>query len=269
MFFIRPLLFASLLTLLVGCGHPRTTTAQATSNPRLKISSSEARSIGQKIWKNECGGTVSGLTSWNKGEYFASLGIGHFIWYHGRRGPYEESFPPLIRFMKARGAKIPAVALRPRCPWTSQGQFAAAKNSSDMRELRSFLKSTIPLQTEFILNRLDQALPKMLSAVPAAKRAQVRERFYAVGSTATGKYALMDYVNFKGEGTNLKERYKGKGWGMLQVLEEMRGMPKGNAAAAEFAVASERVLTRRVANAPKNESRWLAGWKNRCRSYRP
>ena len=37
--------------------------------------------IGKRIWSNECNGTVDGLTSWNTGENFASLGIGHFIWY--------------------------------------------------------------------------------------------------------------------------------------------------------------------------------------------
>jgi len=99
-------------------------------------------------------------------------------------------------------------------------------------------------------------------------RETVRRRFYAVASTGTGKYALMDYVNFKGEGTSPKERYKGQGWGMLQVLQGMRGMPAGMAAASEFGTAGIRVLTRRVKNAPKDESKWLEGWTNRCNSYR-
>jgi hypothetical protein len=48
----------------------------------------------KKIWQNECNGTIAGLTSWNAGEDFASLGIGHFIWYpKGRRGPFEKVFP--------------------------------------------------------------------------------------------------------------------------------------------------------------------------------
>ena len=37
--------------------------------------------LGQRIWKNECAGSVQGLVSWNEGEAFPSLGIGHFIWY--------------------------------------------------------------------------------------------------------------------------------------------------------------------------------------------
>jgi hypothetical protein len=44
------------------------------------LSDSQALEIGRRIWKNECAGTVSGLTSWNKGEEFPSLGIAHFIW---------------------------------------------------------------------------------------------------------------------------------------------------------------------------------------------
>jgi hypothetical protein len=46
--------------------------------------------IGHRVWQNECNGTREGLTSWNTGENFASLGIGHFIWYpKGVNGPFE------------------------------------------------------------------------------------------------------------------------------------------------------------------------------------
>jgi hypothetical protein len=258
---------------LSACSEEPTTGGAAASvggGGGIRISPAEAAAIGNQIWVNECGGTVAGLTSWNKGEYFASLGIGHFIWYHaGKRGPFDESFPPLIQFMQSRGVAVPKVALNRACPWTSREQFNAAQNSPAMRELRTFLHKTIPFQTEFILKRLEAALPKMLASVPAGERAMVSARFYAVAETQKGKYALMDYVNFKGEGTKASERYKGQGWGMLQVLQDMRGTPHGNAATAEYAAAAERVLTRRVANAPKDESRWLPGWKNRTRSYRP
>ena len=273
---IRILTFVGILFLLSGCneevanesGSPAAAAVGVRSG--ISLSPGEAKAIGRKIWVNECAGTVEGLTSWNKGEYFASLGIGHFIWYHAeRRGPFEESFPPLIRFMQAkRVSGIPAwITPSTKCPWTSREEFMAAKNSARMRELRSFLHRTIPVQHEFILKRLDMALPKMLAEVPAAERPLVKGRFYAVASTAGGKYALMDYVNFKGEGTNPNERYKGQGWGMLQVLQGMRGKPQGVAAVREFSASAERVLVRRVANAPKKESQWLPGWKNRARSY--
>src|SRR5213596_1725997 len=74
----------------------------------VTLSRIDARRIGKRIWQNECNGTIAGLTSWNEGENFASLGIGHFIWYpKDVRGPFEESFPKLIRFISSRGAKLP------------------------------------------------------------------------------------------------------------------------------------------------------------------
>ena len=275
---IRILTFVGILFLLSGCneevanesGSPAAAAVGVRSG--ISLSPGEAKAIGRKIWVNECAGTVEGLTSWNKGEYFASLGIGHFIWYHAeRRGPFEESFPPLVRFMRAKGvAGIPSwITPSTKCPWTSREAFLADKDSARMRELRSFLHRTIPVQTEFILMRLERALPKMLAQVPAGERGLVQGRFYAVASTAGGKYALMDYVNFKGEGTNPKERYKGQGWGLMWVLKDMRDVPAGSAAAVEFGEAAKRCLDRRIANSPpaRGESRWRAGWHKRCEGY--
>src|SRR3954471_4020032 len=84
------------------------------------LSPAETRRIGNKIWQNECGGTVAGLTSWNTGEDFASLGIGHFIWYpKGVRGPFDESFPKFVQFAASRQIKLPPVATEKEgCPWS-------------------------------------------------------------------------------------------------------------------------------------------------------
>lgn len=265
---------AALAVMVCNLSHPAVAAGRApattTSSP-IVLSKADAASIGQKIWKNECGGTVSGLTSWNQGEYFASLGIGHFIWYPaGVSGPFEESFPPLIDFMKSRKVMMPRwVANTKDCPWKTKAQFDAAKSSAQMTELRKFLHATIPHQTEFIFYRLQNALPKMLRSAPRGDQQTINARFRAVASTSLGVYALMDYVNFKGEGTNPKERYRRQGWGMLQVLQEMKGMPMGLSASKEFGEAAERVLRRRVQNAPKDESRWMAGWRNRTLTYRP
>jgi hypothetical protein len=66
------------------------------------------------------------------------------------------------------------------------------------------------------------------------------------------------------------ERYQGQGWGLRDVLLEMRGQPRAAAAANEFSEAAKRVLRRRVGNAPasRKESRWLPGWINRCETYK-
>ena len=234
----------------------------------LTISEPEAKAIGKRIWINECGGTIEGLTSWNKGEYFASLGIGHFIWYHRiKRGPYEESFPSLVRYLVSKGVNVPEFILNKQCPWETRDDFVKARNSPQMIELRNLLLSTIPLQTEFILLRLEKALPKMLSAISIKNRSTVQANFYKLTRTAKGKYALMDYINFKGEGTKISERYKGQGWGMLQALEEMNPNTETRNAPNEFAQAAEKVLIRRVRNAPRDESIWLKGWQNRLKTY--
>jgi hypothetical protein len=96
-------------------------------------------------------------------------------------------------------------------------------------------------------------------------RERLRRNFYRVAGQPAGVYALVDYVNFKGEGILRTERYKGVGWGLEQVLLEMGdGSPL-----REFSRAAAKVLETRVKNSPpeRREQRWLAGWQNRVRGY--
>ena len=237
----------------------------------IALSHAEALRIGKKIWQNECNGTVAGLTSWNEGENFASLGIGHFIWYpKGQRGPFEESFPKLISLISNRGAKLPKLILGAGelpCPWNSRAEFLRNQQTSEMKELRQFLADTVDLQAEFLVKRLGNALPKMLDEAAPAERQNVQQQFERVASTPQGCYALVDYVNFKGEGVLPTERYRGEGWGLLQVLEGMRA--NGTSAVNEFSHSAAAILKRRVQTSPpeRNEARWLSGWLNRVHSY--
>ena len=238
----------------------------------ITLSHSDVQRIGKKIWQNECNGTISGLTSWNQGEDFASLGIGHFIWYpKGRRGSFEESFPKVVSFISKRGAKLPTLLLRggeQPCPWNSRAEFLRAQHTIEMNQLRQFLVDTIALQAEFLIGRLESALPKMLDEAAPGDRANVQQQFDRLARTAQGCYAIVDYVNFKGEGVLHTERYQGQGWGLLQVLESMHGTGDADAV-DEFARAARATLTRRVHNAPvgRHESRWLTGWIRRVNSY--
>ena len=239
----------------------------------IALSPSDALKVGKRVWQNECNGTISGLTSWNQGEDFASLGIGHFIWYpKGRQGPFEESFPKLVSFVSSRGAKLPTLLLGvgrvPPCPWNSRAEFLQAQNTVEMNQLRRFLVDTIDLQAEFLVARLEASLPKMLAEAAPADRTNVQKQFERLTKTPQGCYALIDYVNFKGEGVLHTERYQGQGWGLLQVLEAMQGN-SDSGAPDEFARAAKVVLTRRVQNAPpdRHESRWLTGWLRRVNSY--
>jgi hypothetical protein len=233
----------------------------------IELSDSQAQAVGKRLWQNESGASIAGLTAWNTGEDFASLGIGHFIWYPiGKRGPFEESFPPLLVFLRSSGASVPSWLSEAKgCPWATRAEFLAAASGAKMKELRDLLTRTIGLQARFAANRLQQALPKMLAAAPSEDRATIEHNFARVAALPNGAYALVDYVNFKGEGTLATERYKGEGWGLLQVLETMGNGP----ALQEFSRAADKVLTRRVQNAPaeRGEQRWLPGWRNRVKSY--
>ncbi len=232
----------------------------------VNLTDEQALEIGRRIWKNECAGTVGGLTSWNRGEDFASLGIAHFIWYpEGKRGPFEESFPGLVTYLGSRRVDLP-VWLDGPCPWNTRAEFLAAADSVRMTTLRALLQNTVADQARYAAMRLENALPKMLASAPPGSREKIRRNFQRVARERLGLYALMDYVNFKGEGTSPSERYKGRGWGLLQVLEVM---PEQGPALLMFARAADQVLTRRVANAPaaRNEARWIHGWRNRIATY--
>jgi len=240
---------------------------------RISLTNEQAQWIGRKIFYNECAGKPELLVAWNKGEDFMSLGIGHFIWYpKDKKGPFKESFPKLLVFIKGKGKALPdwlETQEQAHCPWSTREEFLEDLENPKVADLRKFLMETKSLQLLFLVQRLTQALPKMLEAAPGKSRPQIKKQFYRLAFTPAGMYALIDYVNFKGEGTLSTERYKGRGWGLLQVLEEMKGNEKGLPALQEFAQAAERVLTERVQNAPsgRNEQRWLPGWKNRLNTY--
>jgi hypothetical protein len=124
----------------------------------------------------------------------------------------------------------------------------------------------VGLQGRFLVQRMRAALPKMVAAAGADEGERVRRNFERLEGTGDGTFELIDYVNFKGEGTLATERYKGEGWGLLQVLE---GMPGDGDAVQEFAKSAKAVLARRVRNAPaeRHEERWLAGWNARVERY--
>ena len=237
------------------------------------ISRSELNAIGEKIFKNEAAGKKENLVYWNEGENFPSLGIGHFIWYkQGEPGIFEESFPQLVEFLKSKNVKLPKIMAENKySPWKDRQELINLKTKkipdTDIEELTNFLYENKDLQIMFIFKRLESSLEKMLAV--SNDRENVRKQFYRVASSPNGLYPLIDYVNFKGEGTNPKERYNGQGWGLLQVLENMKGTETGKSALTEFSNSAKFVLQRRVNNSDpsKKERKWLQGWLNRCNTY--
>jgi len=233
--------------------------------------------IADKIFANECSSKIPCLTSWNPGEEFPSLGIGHFIWYpEGQTGIYTESFPALLRFYKHSKATLPAwlaALTNSGSPWSSREQFYTEFEQSRLNELRNLLQETMSIQAAFILQRQQSALPKLLTNLSNTERRDIEQLFHTIAAASPpyGSYALIDYVNFKGEGVSSTERYQGSGWGLLQVLQEMLADEQTTPLLTRFTSAAGTVLERRVHNAPvdRNEERWLAGWLVRLNSYLP
>ncbi len=247
----------------------------------IQLTDSQADIIAQKVWQNEANGNLKYLIHWNKNETFLSLGIAHFLWYaETNRAGYQEMFPLLVDYFKKHNVRLPDwLNGQTVCPWENRHDFMQAKErkTPKYRELYNLLVCTMPIQVNFIIERLQQALPKILESLEPIKDAERRKKivkaYYRVLTprdnkfSTNGIYIILDYVNFKGEGTSVKERYQGEGWGLRQVLEEMN--PETKDAYQAFADAAKRVLIRRIENAPpqQNEIRWRKGWFQRIDSY--
>ena len=246
--------------------------------PQLVLSGDLAKKIGQKIWLNETGGKIDAITSWSANEEFASLGIGHFIWFPvGKWLPFEESFPALLEFMRKKNVHLPAWLDQtqiPANPWTSRAEFRKNSNSPQMKELRQFLLDTVAEQTQFMVARAQGAMEKILKTTPdGTERKHIVIQFTRVIRASENFYPLIDYINFKGEGTNPNEAAmnsetgRRQGWGLKQVLLKMNGDTSDpKAVRAQFADAAQFVLQQRVRNLPSNRV-FEVGWLRRIATY--
>jgi len=238
----------------------------------LKIDDSVAQIIGNKIWYNECKNREDQLTFWHENEPFPSMGIGHFIWPpKNYNGPFVEGrFHKFVHFAKSQGAKVPSWLLsQTHCPWMTREAFYQDFNTSKMRELRSFLLDNVSSQAKYMVQRLNSAFSNIILAASIDQRQAIINNFFMLGGGVKGPYILVDYLNFKHEGTDLKERYNGEGWGLLQVLHEMDHDESAICPEKAFANSAKRVLSRRIENSPNQaiEKTRFPGWMNRLYSY--
>ena len=241
--------------------------AQTVQTRHITLSEPQIATLAHLIWQNEGAGKLENLSIWSKFEAFPSLGIGHFIWYPtDAKGPYIEQFPEMIRYLAENGVQLPAwLDINFPAPWETREAFYLAFDGTQLVELRTLLKQTTTLQAQFIIKRLERGIPAILNASSEQEKVKLNKNVSLLSATAAGTFALLDYINFKGEGISEKERYQGEGWGLKQVLLSMP--EKTDNALLSFALSADEVLTRRVKNAPKNEINWLAGWRVRVHKY--
>ncbi|HLU07509.1 MAG TPA: hypothetical protein VKZ91_13200 [Woeseiaceae bacterium] len=247
------------------------------------LDDADYRFIASRIALNETGGLERHLTHWGAGEDFPSFGIGHFIWFPaGVDAPFDESFPALVTYLEqtaADEATMPGWLERRfreqgvdfDAPWPDKQSFDEALDSDSMLELRSWLAATAPQQARFIAwNFVTRWNALELSA---REKETLTRLLQQLVETPQGLFAVIDYVNFKGLGTNPRERYDGRGWGLLQVLNDVAAAREPNDEPRDlvrrFSEAAASRLRDRVALSPpaRNEARWLEGWIERVSQY--
>ncbi len=241
----------------------------SSASEAFNVSHQDATIIGERIWKNECAGTIEGLTNWKKGENFPSLGIGHFIWYQAnKKEHFQETFPEMLAFLKKEGAILPDwLTPSSACPWNSREEFVRDMQTPKMIALRQFLYETRHLQALFMAKKLENSLPLMIKDCSKDDQEKITINFSRLANDAKGLYALLDYLNFKGSGASPEESYKGHGWGLRQVLQSIS--PSSSTPLKDFVESAKSILKLRVQNSPpeRNEDQWLKGWCNRLDTY--
>jgi len=238
-----------------------------------KLSQYELNVISEKIYQNETSGNPKNLMFWSTNENFASLGIGHFIWYpQGEPKRFDETFPAMIDYYVANKVQIPQwlhSARKTGAPWRDRATFERARGDKEFQQLKMLLMNTKALQTQFFFDRLHASIPEIIKHVAPQYRQHIVNNYNALAATKGGWYPLIDYINFKGKGIKATERYNNQGWGLLQVLQNMKPVKSGPFALMEFSRSAKEILERRVRNSPpaNNESRWLKGWAKRTNGY--
>lgn len=222
--------------------------------------------LGLRISKNEEVNKRIDLVSWPAESEHSRLGIAHFIWHPEGQVLSPMSFNGFIEHLAQTKPLPPWLDNMKFPPWTSQEDFESPKYNLFKSQLSYLLQKTTFEQAEYLIMHLDSRLPVMLEEIsnPFTKM-HVHESFYHMVKQYNGVYAMADYLVFQGDGTELSQRYNKQGWGLLQVLDHM-STKKENPMKA-FTDSAELLLTRRVSNAPSDESAALLRWKERLKTY--
>lgn len=231
--------------------------------------------IADLIDKNETNRLDSNLVHWNKGESFASLGIGHFIWYpRNRSKEFNEQFPSMIRSLQNAGVKVPKFItkqIKIGSFWRTRKEWKADKNSRRFKQLVKFLSDTKVYQAQYIQQTYYLKMFQLYSISSNREIMKMNKIINKITRQRGGTYVLIDYVNFKGIGGRPNKKYKNYDWGLKTVLLNMSKYHKDPILTA-FSKAATYTLEQRVKNAPKfrrkNEKKFMKGWRKRTNRYK-
>ena len=268
------------MLLLVSCSPDRGVGRHKEISTTLElpvVSATAYHSIAARIFANETQSQTRYLTYWGAGEDFPSLGIGHFIWFpEGVDAPFDETFPLMVQYVNEHSGECSSLPAWLEdlqsfdAPWQSKQEFDDAQESARMTELRQWLVDTASEQARFIVVSFADRWNEL--ELPVEEKQTLTALLQRLVQTSQGLSAVVDYYNFKGLGSNPRERYNGQGWGLVQVLTDILKQTDSADTAdlvEQFSAATANRLRLRVKNAPpeRNEARWLEGWERRVADY--
>lgn len=232
----------------------------------------DLETLADQLYQREAKGQENYLVHWNSGEQFASLGIGHFIWYPADVRPtFVETFPDLARFIDATEpmpAWLKALAQTSdfALPWATREAFEQAKSETKLKQLRQWLARTQQQQAQFVWHQFQRLWQVRLTRLSHSQQSVLNDTLQALSQNPKAVFALVDYSHFKGVGAYPAEQYQHQGWGLIEVLLDLAKQPK---TLQHFKAAAKARLAQRVALSPpeRNERRWLKGWFNRIDRY--
>jgi hypothetical protein len=260
--------------------------------------SQDRKRLIQRIWQRESHGNIAGLTAWNQGEDFASVGFNHSLWQRERKSTinYFAEFAHvqgLTNIPQELSAPLPDY-LNTQEKWQNALDDAATQTPSThagkkLHELQKFfLRDEVQdLQLDFILQDLQQFRRSLFTAVNKVTDEDRRARWQAQLSAIEANYdwlardessflAMFDYLSFKGNGFeegNISIGLSSRNvtldthWGLLQVLARLDRKAFSQDPLKAFTQAGSLVLQER-AERWQEDKKWILGWTNRLSDYR-
>ena len=245
-------------------------TASSCAHAGIRLSDAEAEAVGRKDRGRTSNATIDGLTHWNKGEDFASLGIGHFIWYKaGERGPFTESFPGLLDALAASRADLARLAPgQPPCPWSDRDAFFADFRGPRLNELRAILTDTIGVQARYAADRLRVGLAQNTRRRPGLGAPGAPGPLRPRRLRAQRRVRADGLRELQGRGHQYRRALQRRRLGPAPGPQGMMDSASGQPSVKAFAESADAALAARGQQpAARDENRWLPGWRKRLLTY--
>ncbi|MDA9189419.1 hypothetical protein N9O57_00390 [bacterium] len=277
---------------------PKPASVNIPSDFKVHLSEEEKKQMSKKVGEFEFNNKRDKIMQWNKNEDFLSLGLGHFTWFgNATKTRGVESFPDYIEYLvNEKGydpEKIPQI-IRPvkingryvmnkKMPYGYKSSFEKNQKGPSMSAVKNFLwqPDVQATQFDFIKNRLESQAGNIVNfhnspsydGSPVANGKELTRKMTNfmddLSKSSAGKFGMIDYVNFKGEGLSPDERIKGtnEGWGLYQVLSGAAKEYDGSQDPAKlFSKHSGLALKNRVNKDSRMQAN-DAGWQRRTKFY--